>query len=135
MRAGRRPEPAGRTGRRSRGRLQGLNNLAQEGEVCAAADGDNGLTDTNLQSVSGPEIGRVAHDDEPGELKIITGRQNQKASLCRRASGRKMLRLNLIAARNPGNDGARNERPRYKPGFLRVAPAPPSAAGDNLDAR
>jgi hypothetical protein len=46
-----------------------------------------------------------------------------------------MLRLNLIAARNPGNDGARNERPRDKPGFLRVAPAPPSAAGDNLDAR
>jgi hypothetical protein len=46
-----------------------------------------------------------------------------------------MLRLNLIAARNPGNDGARNERPRDKPGFLRVAPAPPSAAGNNLDAR
>ena len=101
---------------------------AQEGEACAPADGDNGLTDTNLQSVSGPEIGRVAHDDEPGELKIITGRQNQKASLCRRASGRQMLRLNLIAARNPGNDGARNERPRDNPGFLRVAPAPPSAA-------
>ena len=78
-------------------------------------DGDNGLTDTNLQTVSGPEIGRVA-DDDPGELKIIAGRQNQKASLCRRAPGRQMLRLNLVAARNLGNDGARNERPRDNPG-------------------
>jgi hypothetical protein len=46
-----------------------------------------------------------------------------------------MLRRNLVAARNLRNDSPRNERLRDNLRLLRVAPAPPSAMGENLDAQ
>ena len=44
-----------------------------------------------------------------------------------------MLGCDLIAARNLGDDGARSERLRDDLGLLLVGPAPPVAAGENLE--
>ncbi len=54
------------------------------------------------------------------------------ASLCRRAPSRQMLRGNVVAPRNLGNNGARNERLGDNLRLLFVAPASPPAACENL---
>jgi hypothetical protein len=114
-----------------------LENLAQKGEVCAAAHGDDSLdslSDADLEASGRLGISSLAFDN-PSELQVIAGRQNQMASLCRRTPSRQMLRGNVVAPRNLGNNGARNERLCDNLRLLFVAPASPPAACENLKAR
>jgi hypothetical protein len=76
-------------------------------------------------------ISSLAYDN-PSELQIIAGRQNQMASLYRHAPSRQMLRGNVVAPRNLGNDGTRNEQLGDNLRLLFVAPASPPAACENL---